>query len=222
MTTVLDAFGFVTVIVLLLSGVVYRPRGDDDFLVADRRLSLFPLVATLVMTEFNTSTLLAFSAAGYRAGPMALALPLVFLVGLLFYTLTVARAWKRFDRLSVAELFAVRYSPALGRLASVLLLASMTGFSATYVKSLALLFSPFVPWMPPAVASALLTAGRARGGAARRAWSPSCAVMSSASCSRWCWCRCCWWSACGRPRAARRPARGFDASQLRVDPVAQW
>ena len=58
------------------------------------------------MTEFNTSTLLAFSAAGYTAGPMALALPLVFLVGLAFYTLTVAREWKRFNRLSVAELFA--------------------------------------------------------------------------------------------------------------------
>ena len=31
--------------------------------------------STLVMTEFNTSTLLAFSALGYSAGPMALALP---------------------------------------------------------------------------------------------------------------------------------------------------
>jgi len=36
------------------------------------------------MPEFNTSTLLAFSAVGYGAGPMALALPLVFLVGLAF------------------------------------------------------------------------------------------------------------------------------------------
>lgn len=73
-----------------------RARGENEFLVADRSLGLFPLVATLVMTEFNTSTLLAFSAAGYRAGPMALALPFVFLVGLTFYTFTVARAWKRF------------------------------------------------------------------------------------------------------------------------------
>ena len=81
---------------------------DRAFLLADRAVGLFPLVATLVMTEFNTSTLLAFSAAGYRAGPMALALPLVFLIGLGFYTATVARPWKRFDRLSVAELFATR------------------------------------------------------------------------------------------------------------------
>ena len=84
-------------------------------------MGLFPLVATLVMTEFNTSTLLAFSAAGYRR-PMALALPMVFLIGLGFYTLTVSRAWKRFDRLSVAELFSDRYSPALGRFASLMLM----------------------------------------------------------------------------------------------------
>lgn len=158
MTTVFDLAGFVTVLVALVVGARHRPRGDDDYLVADRRLTLFPLVATLVMTEFNTSTLVAFSAAGYRAGPMALSLPLVFLVGLLFYTVTVARAWKRFDRLSVAELFAVRYSPALGRVASILLLTAMTGFGATYVKSMALLFAPFVPDVPQAVVGAVLTA----------------------------------------------------------------
>ena len=76
-----------------------------DGFIAGRNLALWPLVATLVMTEFNTSTLLSISAAGYRAGPMAFALPLVFLIGFRCYTLTVARAWKRFDRLSVAGLF---------------------------------------------------------------------------------------------------------------------
>jgi Na+/proline symporter len=108
------------------------------------------------MTEFNTSTLLAFSAAGYRAGPMALALPLVFLVGLGFYTATVARQWKRFNRLSVAELFATRYSPRLGRCAAVMLLAAMTGFCATYVKSLGLLFEPILPDVPAPIVSGLL------------------------------------------------------------------
>lgn len=153
----LDILGGLVVLALLVGSAVVRATGDDAFLVADRRLSLFPLVATLVMTEFNTSTLLAFTAVGYRAGPMALALPLVFLVGLLFYTLTVARAWKRFDRLSVAELFAQRYSPALGRLASVLLLTAMVGFGATYVKSLTLLAGPFAPQVPEPLLAALLT-----------------------------------------------------------------
>jgi SSS family solute:Na+ symporter len=140
-----DLLGFAGFLALIAWVSRRRAASAREFLVAGRSVGLFPLVATLVMTEFNTSTLLAFSAAGYRAGPMALALPLVFLIGLAFYTATVARPWKRFNRLSVAELFAERYSPALGRFAALMLLAAMTGFCATYVKSLALLFQPVLP-----------------------------------------------------------------------------
>jgi len=155
--TPLDLGGFAAVLVAMLWAGRRAASTADQYLVADRSVALLPLVATLVMTEFNTSTLLAFSAAGYRAGPMALSLPFVFLVGLLFYTATVARPWKRFNRLSVAELFTERYSPALGRTASALLLAAMTGFSATYVKSLTLIFAPFAPALGPWLLSALLT-----------------------------------------------------------------
>lgn len=221
MTTAYDALGFAAVLLLLLGASVHRPRSDDDFLVADRRLSLFPLVATLVMTEFNTSTLLAFSAAGYRVGPMALALPLVFLVGLLFYTLTVARAWKRFDRLSVAELFASRYSPALGRVASVLLLCSMVGFGATYVKSLGLLFGPFVPWLPPAAASAALTlvvlAVALPGGLVAVVRSDVVSFVLTLVLVPVLLVAGVWASA-----GAGGLAAAFDPSQLRVDPVGQW
>ena len=155
--SIVDWIGFIGLLaVIIWSGARVASR-ESTFLVADRALELFPLVATLVMTEFNTSTLLAFSAVGYRVGPMALALPLVFLIGLGFYTLTVARAWKRFDRLSVAELFAERYSRNLGVFASVMLLAAMTGFSATYVKSLGLIFQPMMPTLPFPALTAILT-----------------------------------------------------------------
>ncbi|MEO5896936.1 MAG: hypothetical protein ABIS06_14660 [Vicinamibacterales bacterium] len=156
--SVADMLGFCGLLAVL-AWFIRRPAvSSGEFLVADRAVGLVPLVATLVMTEFNTSTLLAFSAAGYRAGPMALALPLVFLIGLAFYTATVARPWKRFNRLSVAELFAERYSPGLGRLASMMLLAAMTGFCATYVKSLGLIFQPLVPSLPFWLLTAVLTA----------------------------------------------------------------
>ncbi len=164
----LDLLGFGAVLGALVWIGRRTASSAQSYLIADRSIGLWPLVATLVMTEFNTSTLLAFSAAGYRAGPMAIALPLVFLVGLLFYTLTVARAWKRFDRLSVAELFSTRYSPAMGKLASALLLFAMTGFSATYVKSLTLIFTPLVPglsaWALSAVLTAVVVAVVIRGG----------------------------------------------------------
>ena len=143
----LDLSGAGLVVGLMLVVARRAASRPEEYLVANRSLGLLPLAATLVMTEFNTSTLLAFSATGYQAGPMAVALPLVFLIGLGFYTVTVARAWKRFDRLSVVELFAARYSPALGRLVSVLLIAAMIGFSATYLTSLTLLL---VPWTGPA------------------------------------------------------------------------
>jgi solute:Na+ symporter, SSS family len=152
-----DLAGFLAVLGVIGFVGIRRATSAEGYMVAGRSIGLWALVATLVMTEFNTSTLLAFSAAGYAAGPMALALPAVFLVGLGFYTLTVARAWKRFDRLSVAELFATRYSPALGRLASALLLLAMAGFSATYVKSLTLLFIPFASDVPVWLLSALLS-----------------------------------------------------------------
>lgn len=157
MITAWDVFGFVAFLAVLVFAGLSRARTARAFLVADRSVTLFPLIATLVMTEFNTSTLLAFSAVGYTAGPMALALPLVFLIGLSFYTATVARHWKRFDRLSVAELFATRYSPRLGRFAAIMLLAAMTGFCSTYVKSLGLLFQPLTPNIPTPVVSLLLT-----------------------------------------------------------------
>jgi Na+/proline symporter len=156
--TVIDAIGFAGFLALLAWAGSRRAGSAREFLVAGRSVSLFPLVATLVMTEFNTSTLLAFAAAGFRAGPMALTLPLVFLIGLAFYTVTVARPWKRFNRLSVAELFTERYSPGLGRFAALMLLTAMTGFCATYVKSMALVFQPVVPQVPFAIVTAFLTA----------------------------------------------------------------
>ena len=152
-----DIAGFASVVALMVWVGRRAAPSAESYLVADRHVGLLPLVATLVMTEFNTSTLLAFSAAGYRVGPMALSLPFVFLIGLLFYMSTVARPWKRFNRLSVAELFAARYSPTLGRMASALLLIAMTGFSATYVKSLTLIFLPFAPALGAWVLSAALT-----------------------------------------------------------------
>jgi len=219
---VLDLVGFC----VLLSAIAFAGwRGKTsaaDYVVASRDLGLFPLVATLVMTEFNTSTLLAFAAVGYSAGPMAVVMPAVFLVGLAFYTVTVARAWKRFDRLSVAELFRERYSPALGRTASVLLLMAMVGFTATYVKSLTLLFLPFAPdGTAPAFLGGVLTvivlAAVLPGGLKAVVRSDVVAFVATAVLLPllliigW-----------GRVNGATGLATAFPTDQLVIDPVAQW
>lgn len=213
----LDIAGFAAVVAVMLVLARRAAARPEEYLVADRSLGLAPLVATLVMTEFNTSTLLAFSAAGYGAGPMALSLPLVFLVGLGFYTVTVARAWKRFDRLSVAELFTERYSPALGRLASVLLITAMIGFSATYLKSLTLLVAPWSggldPWFSSGVLAVVTLLVVLRGGLAAVVRTDVAGFVLTVL------------LIAGLYLIARSGAPAvepFPAGQMSVDPVAQW
>ncbi len=161
---------FAALTACLLGGSFFGARRAETFLVADRRVGLFPLTATLVMTEFNTATLLAFAAVGYRVGPRAIGLSAVFLIGLAWYTITVARKWKQYNGISVAGWFSRRYGPALGRTAAVLLILAMLGFSATYVKSLTLLLMPMLggvsPWLVSGGLCLAIAAVTASGGLA--------------------------------------------------------
>lgn len=131
--------GGILVVGLLASRAVHTAK---DWLVAGRSMGLLALVGTLVMTELNTATMLAFSAQAYLVGPWALTLPLVFLVGLGTYTLLVAKPYKRLNATSVAELYGARFGPGLQRLASACFLLAMLGFVATYVRSAELVFAP--------------------------------------------------------------------------------
>jgi Na+/proline symporter len=149
---VLTLFG----LALLAMGMSKSSRTESSYLVADRQTSFLALSATLIMTEFNTATLLAFSSLGYVAGFWGLVLPTIFLIGLLFYAMTVAKKWKSFNGLSVAAFFSQRYGSDLGKLASLTLLTAMAGFSATYVKSLAILFQPLFPHSSEWLLSGLL------------------------------------------------------------------
>jgi len=147
--------------ILLLVGVWGARKVDteEEYLLAKRQVGLFSLTATLVMTEFNTSTLIAFSSMGYVASLWALTLPMVFLIGLLFYGVVVADKWKAFNGFSVAQFFTERYGAAVGKLASCALMAAMAGFSAVYVRSMTLLFAPLMPHLSFWMLSLLLVGG---------------------------------------------------------------
>jgi solute:Na+ symporter, SSS family len=133
-------------LLLLLTSItigLYKAKAintEKAYLLANRETKLFPLVATLVMTEFNPSTLIGFSALGYIGGYYSLTFPLVFLIGLLFYTFSVASKWKRLNSASVSELFRLRYGKEIGMISSGFLLIAMFGFSANYIKSLEIFF----------------------------------------------------------------------------------
>jgi len=157
--SILDFLIFCLVIGVLVAIGVYKSRSihsESAYLFAERETKWLALSCTLVMTEFNSATLISFSSLGYLWGFWALTLPFIFLVGLLFYAVTVAKKWKEFDGMSVAGFFTVKYGKNLGTTASLLLLMAMIGFSAVYIKSLILLFQPIFPTLNSWILSCLL------------------------------------------------------------------
>lgn len=138
-------FGVFLVIIILSFKKSLKTGSSIQYFVANRQTSTFALIATLVMTELNTSTLIGFASLGASYGSSAISLALVFLVGLLFYAISVAKKWKQFDGVTVTTFFARRYNSAIGYIAAVILLMAMLGFSANYVKSLTLIFAPLFP-----------------------------------------------------------------------------
>ncbi|MBT5654751.1 MAG: hypothetical protein HOI80_04555 [Alphaproteobacteria bacterium] len=147
---------FIGILVAIGALQLKKVTSENQYLLAGRQTGLFALIATLVMTEFNTTTLIAFSGAGIGAGWWGLALPFIFFVGLLFYGLTVAKKWKNFNGVSVAHFFTQRYGKDIGALVAVILFSAMAMFSATYVKSLTLMFLPLFPDWSPWTLSAVL------------------------------------------------------------------
>ncbi len=132
-------------------------KSEEQYLFAGRKTGFIALTATLVMTEFNTGTLLAFSGLGYAAQWWALILPFIFLIGLLFYAVTVAKKWKVFDGISVAQYFTERYGKNIGLITASILFIAMVGFSSTYIKSLSILFIPLFPHLNAWILSGILT-----------------------------------------------------------------
>lgn len=152
---------FILFIGMMLAFGIYHAKkikNNDQYLLAGRATGLFALTATLVMTEFNTTTLIAFSSLGYSVGWWATILAVNFLIGLLFYAFTVSKKWKTFNGISVAHYFTQRYGKDIGFIAALILFLAMTGFSATYIKSLTLIFHPLFPKLNDWYLSAILTA----------------------------------------------------------------
>jgi Na+/proline symporter len=144
----LDAGVFVALLALFAMIGIAKNRkiqSEESYLFAERKCGLFGLTCTLIMTELNTATLLAFAGLGYIVGLRALFLPLIFLIGLVFYGLSVAKKYKELNASSVTALLRERYGKPFAQLASIFLIGSMMGFTATYVKSVTLIFSPVFP-----------------------------------------------------------------------------
>ncbi|MCF6775957.1 sodium:solute symporter [Thiotrichales bacterium 19X7-9] len=145
-----------------------KTLNTESYFVSNKKTALFALVATLVMTELNTSTLVGFASLGYGYGSSAVSLSLVFLFGLMFYAITVAKKWKAFDAVSVTTYFDYRYNKLIGLIAKTILTLAMIGFSANYIKSLTLIFLPVFPnlneWFVSGVFCLIMSLITIRGG----------------------------------------------------------
>ncbi|HUX80382.1 MAG TPA: hypothetical protein VMW10_11680, partial [Alphaproteobacteria bacterium] len=150
-------FIFLSLLSFIGIAKVKNIKNEEQYLLAGRKTGFIALTATLVMTEFNTGTLLAFSGMGYAAQWWALTLPFIFLIGLMFYAMTVAKKWKEFNGLSVAHYFTERYGKNIGLITAAILFLAMVGFSSTYIKSLSMLFLPLFPGLNAWGLSGILT-----------------------------------------------------------------
>ena len=121
--------------------VARRVRTSLDYTVAGRQLGMFALVGTLVMTEFNPSTMIWFGSISYTAGSRAVWLCLIFITGLGSYGLLVARRWQRLQAVSIAEMFEARYSLGLRRSVSLVTTLILTLFSSGYLIATSKTFS---------------------------------------------------------------------------------
>ncbi len=69
-------------------------------------------------------------------------LPFALFTCLIFYALVVARKWKNYNGISVAHYLRDRFGSGVGIFSGILLMFTMVLFSATYIKSLTLVFAP--------------------------------------------------------------------------------
>lgn len=139
-----DILIMVAYIVFIAVAGLWRARNvknSEDFLVAGRSVGLFVLVGTLVMTEFNTASMVAYSSFGYMAGLYAGLCAICFLFGFAPYTFIVARRWKRLNAVSMAEMFEQRYDKNFRLFVSAMLIVTLFLFSTTYLKAASIIFS---------------------------------------------------------------------------------
>jgi Na+/proline symporter len=160
-------FGIAFILAMGLFGSA-KIKNEDHYLLLNRKVSLFALVATLVMTELNPSSLISFAMLAYSAGLRGVFAPVIFLIGIAFYGLVVAKKYKEYNMTSIGEIFTYHYGSYVGRFASLSLLFAMCGFCATYVKALVLMFIPLFPsineWTMSALIVILVLAMTLRGG----------------------------------------------------------
>jgi solute:Na+ symporter, SSS family len=140
----LDIAIVVLYVVSVIAYGIWRSRHVKDsvgFLVAGRSLGLFVLVATIVMTEFNTATMVGYSSFGFTAGIYSHLILFSMFIGFVCYTFVVAKRWKRINATSIIELFDIRYGKNFRLLTTFMIVILLIFFSPAYLRAVGIIFS---------------------------------------------------------------------------------
>jgi Na+/proline symporter len=140
----IDIFVIVIYIIGILVYGIFKAKevkDIEDYLVAGRRATILPLIGTLVMTEFNTATLMGWAKIGYSAGLFGSMVPIVFIVGYGFYTLFASKNWKRVNCISVAEMFEERYGKDVRMIVSIINIFLLLILCSAYLKAISLIYN---------------------------------------------------------------------------------
>jgi solute:Na+ symporter, SSS family len=130
---VLAGLAFYLLAVLVIGILAARKvEGADDFVVAGRRLPLWLATGTLLATWMGAGTAMGAAGAAYEGGflaviadPFGAALCLI-LAGLFF-----VRVLRRMRLLTIIDFFTEKYSPNLGLLAAVAMIAVYIGWTGS-------------------------------------------------------------------------------------------
>lgn len=143
----IETIDLVIIITYVIAVIIYgvwksrNVKDNEGFLVAGRSLGLFTLVATVVMTEFNTATMVGYSSFGYQAGFYSQLILFSMFLGFVCYTIIVAKRWKRINATSVIELFDIRYGKKFRLLATFMIVILLLFFSPAYLRAVGLIFA---------------------------------------------------------------------------------
>ncbi len=129
----MDFTVFFTVLILLLGFCTYAGRqasknlaDQDDYFLAGKSVSFFPLMMTLVATQVGGGLVLGSAEEAYRYGWSVILYPIGASLGFLFLASGIGRRMAEFKVSTVAQLFEVVYrSPALKKIASLLSILSL-------------------------------------------------------------------------------------------------
>jgi len=134
----LSLFAYLGVMLAIGVWVAPRIRTEDDFLVAGRRLGYPLTIFSVFATWFGAETCIASAGRVYRDGfALTTAEPLAYGVCLMLMGVVFAVPLWRKRLTTPADLFRLRYSPAVERLAALVIIPSSIFWAAAQLRGFA-------------------------------------------------------------------------------------